>query len=46
MSKQGKTDFGIVICGSKEQIAMTVNKHAGVRAGCVGLKKLLSNTFA
>ncbi len=29
---ENKTDFGIVICGSGNGIAMTVNKHKGIRA--------------
>ena len=29
---EGKVDFGIVICGSGNGIAMTVNKHQNVRA--------------
>jgi ribose 5-phosphate isomerase B len=29
---EGKADLGIVICGSGNGIAMTVNKHAQVRA--------------
>lgn len=28
----GKADFGIVLCGSGNGIAMTVNKHQGIRA--------------
>ncbi len=26
-----KADFGVVICGSGQGVAMTVNKHAGIR---------------
>lgn len=37
---QGKADFGIVICGSGNGIAMTVNKHAGVRAGLCWIKEI------
>ncbi|WP_348800169.1 ribose 5-phosphate isomerase B [Flavobacterium adhaerens] len=35
-----KADFGIVICGSGNGIAMTVNKHAGVRAGLCWTKEI------
>ena len=38
--EQGKADFGIVICGSGNGIAMTVNKHAGVRAGLCWTKEI------
>ncbi|NRS87899.1 ribose 5-phosphate isomerase B [Flavobacterium sp. 7E] len=37
---EGKADFGIVICGSGNGIAMTVNKHAGVRAGLCWTKEI------
>lgn len=36
----GKADFGIVICGSGNGIAMTVNKHAKVRAGLCWTKEI------
>lgn len=29
----GEADFGILVCGSGNGVAMTANKHAGVRAG-------------
>lgn len=31
--EEGRYPFGIAICGSGEGIAMTVNKHQGIRAG-------------
>ena len=31
--EQGEVDCGIAICGSGEGIAMTVNKHPGIRGG-------------
>ncbi|MBK0369633.1 ribose 5-phosphate isomerase B [Flavobacterium agrisoli] len=38
--ENGKADFGIVICGSGNGIAMTVNKHTGVRAGLCWTKEI------
>lgn len=37
---EGKADFGIVICGSGNGIAMTVNKHPRVRAGLCWTKEI------
>ena len=37
---EGKVDFGIVICGSGNGIAMTVNKHPKVRAGLCWIKEI------
>lgn len=33
-------DFGVVICGSGNGIAMTVNKHAGIRAALCWTKEI------
>lgn len=35
-----KADFGIVICGSGNGIAMTVNKHEGIRAALCWTKEI------
>ncbi len=37
---EGKANFGIVICGSGNGIAMTVNKHAQVRAALCWTKEI------
>lgn len=37
---EGKADFGIVICGSGNGIAMTVNKHTGIRAALCWTKEI------
>ncbi len=36
----GKADFGIVLCGSGNGIAMTVNKHQGIRCALCWLDEL------
>lgn len=41
---KGKVDFGIVICGSGNGIAMTVNKHPKVRAGLCWTKEIAALT--
>lgn len=38
--EQGKADVGIVFCGSGNGIAMTVNKHQGIRAAIAWTKEL------
>jgi ribose 5-phosphate isomerase B len=43
---EGKADFGIVICGSGNGIAMTVNKHAKIRAGLCWTKEIAVLTRA
>ena len=37
---QGKVDLGIVICGSGNGIAMTANKHQGIRAALCWTKEI------
>jgi ribose 5-phosphate isomerase B len=37
---EARADFGIVICGSGNGIAMTVNKHPKVRAGLCWTKEI------
>ena len=41
---EAKADFGIIICGSGNGIAMAANKHAGVRAGLCWTKEIASLT--
>ncbi|TAE26846.1 MAG: ribose 5-phosphate isomerase B [Cytophagales bacterium] len=33
--EEGRADFGILVCGSGQGVAMTANKHQGVRAALV-----------
>ena len=38
--ESGEVAFGIALCGSGEGMAMTLNKHKGVRAGLVWRKEI------
>lgn len=38
--EDGSVAFGIALCGSGEGMAMTLNKHKGVRAGLVWRKEI------
>ncbi len=40
----GEADFGILICGSANGVAMTANKYANVRAGICWNKEITSLT--
>ena len=42
--EKGNYDFGILICGSANGVAMTANKHSGIRAGIAWAKELASLT--
>lgn len=39
-----KVDFGILICGSANGVAMTANKHQNVRAGICWIKEITALT--
>ena len=38
--KSGEVDFGILICGSGNGVAMSANKHAGIRAALCWTEEL------
>ncbi|MBL7471465.1 ribose 5-phosphate isomerase B [Robertkochia sediminum] len=41
---KGEVDYGILLCGSGNGVAMTANKHANVRAGLCWSKELVELT--
>jgi ribose 5-phosphate isomerase B len=38
--EQGKADFGVLVCGSANGVAITANKHAGIRAAICWEKEI------
>lgn len=40
--ERGKADFGVLICGSGQGVAMTANKHQGIRAALCWEEELAS----
>lgn len=42
--ENGEFDFGILICGSANGVAMAANKHQGIRAGIAWQKELAELT--
>ena len=38
--EKGETDLGVLICGSANGVAMTANKHAGIRAAICWTEEL------
>ena len=42
--ENGESSFGILICGSANGVAITANKHAGVRAGLCWLPEIAELT--
>ena len=42
MVEKGEAAFGILLCGSANGVAMTANKHTGIRAGLCWLNEVAS----
>ncbi len=42
--QENEFDFGILVCGSANGVAMTANKHKGIRAGIAWEKELATLT--
>ena len=42
MVETGEAAFGILLCGSANGVAMTANKHTGIRAGLCWLNEVAS----
>ncbi|NDA61204.1 MAG: ribose 5-phosphate isomerase B [Chitinophagia bacterium] len=42
MVENGEAAFGILLCGSANGVAMTANKHSGIRAGLCWLNEVAS----
>lgn len=38
--ESGRADFGLLVCGSGQGVAITANKHAGIRAALVWQREL------
>ena len=38
--EDGKADFGVLVCGSANGVAITANKHAGIRAAICWEKEI------
>lgn len=38
--EEGRADWGILVCGSGQGVAMTANKHQGIRAALVWLPEI------
>ena len=42
--EEGRADWGILVCGSGQGVAMTANKHQGIRAALVWLPEIAALT--